>query len=208
MSATQQTNKFDSIVIGAGVLGLWAARHAALEGRNVCVVEAQHIGAGASGGVLGALMGHQPDNWNRKKAFQFEALNCLEEQLNSLTDDTGIRCGYRRCGRIMPIRHERMMPQVKRWLDGATQNWRDQYPMVLLEPGDTWFANHQWPMPEFAEYGALRDGLAARCDPRQIMQALGKFAAMKTRVLEECRVSSIEAETRRVILEDGTHLIG
>ncbi|PZR70212.1 MAG: D-amino-acid oxidase, partial [Stutzerimonas stutzeri] len=63
----------DLIVVGGGVMGLWTALFAARQGLSVHLAERRTIGAGASGGVLGALMPHLPDRWNAKKAFQFAA---------------------------------------------------------------------------------------------------------------------------------------
>jgi NADPH-dependent 2,4-dienoyl-CoA reductase/sulfur reductase-like enzyme len=44
----------DLVVVGAGVAGLWLALKAARAGLSVTLVERDRIGAGASGGFLGA----------------------------------------------------------------------------------------------------------------------------------------------------------
>ncbi|MFN3500185.1 MAG: NAD(P)/FAD-dependent oxidoreductase, partial [Pannonibacter indicus] len=93
----------DVLVIGAGVFGLSTARAAAEAGLSVTLVEADQVGSGASGGVLGALMPHMPARWNAKKAFQFEALAGLEGHIARLEAETGLETGYRRCGRVLPI---------------------------------------------------------------------------------------------------------
>ena len=78
----------DLLVAGGGVMGLWTALFAARAGMSVCLAERRHIGAGASGGVLGALMPHLPDRWNAKKAFQFDALVSLEAEIAALEGES------------------------------------------------------------------------------------------------------------------------
>lgn len=45
----------DVTVLGAGILGLSAAYACARRGARVRVIETHHVGAGSSGGVVGAL---------------------------------------------------------------------------------------------------------------------------------------------------------
>ena len=66
--------RVDLTVRGAGIFGLSVAWEAARRGARVLVIEATRIGAGASGGVVGALSPHVPENWNAKKAFQLDSL--------------------------------------------------------------------------------------------------------------------------------------
>ncbi|MGB7286840.1 MAG: FAD-dependent oxidoreductase, partial [Salaquimonas sp.] len=83
----------DLIVVGGGIFGLWAARHAIKRGERVLVLEKREIGAGASGGFLGALMPHMPDNWEAKKQLQFAALSSMPAAIARLEAETGIDCG-------------------------------------------------------------------------------------------------------------------
>ena len=64
----------DVEVRGGGVFGLAIAWACAGKGASVRVVEKRTVGGGASGGPVGALAPHSPDNWNPKKAFQLESL--------------------------------------------------------------------------------------------------------------------------------------
>ncbi|MDP5360472.1 MAG: FAD-binding oxidoreductase, partial [Paracoccaceae bacterium] len=64
----------DITVMGAGVFGLSVAYASARRGAFVRVIDPAGVAAGASGGLVGALAPHVPENWNDKKAFQFESL--------------------------------------------------------------------------------------------------------------------------------------
>ena len=65
-------------VMGAGVFGLSVAWACLRRGAKVQVIDPAGPGAGASGGVVGALAPHVPENWNAKKAFQLESLLMAE----------------------------------------------------------------------------------------------------------------------------------
>lgn len=206
MPASKPTNHYDTVIIGAGVLGLWAARYVIGEGRSVCVIDRGQVGAGASGGILGALMSHVPGDWNIKKEFQFHALDGLEGELQQLTRETGIETGYRRCGRVMPLVHEGMISNVEKWVVDARTNWHGRYKMQFLEPGNEWFTQNQWPGPDLAPFGASYDELAARCAPRGVVAALGKFAKVNGQVLENVEVTSVSPDNNEVQLQDGTKI--
>ena len=64
----------DVTVLGAGIFGLSIAWACVARGARVRVIDPHGPGAGASGGVLGALAPHVPENWNDKKAFQLNSL--------------------------------------------------------------------------------------------------------------------------------------
>lgn len=68
----------DITVRGAGVLGLSIAWACVLRGARVQVVDPFGPAAGSSGGLVGALAPHVPENWNPKKAFQLESLLMAE----------------------------------------------------------------------------------------------------------------------------------
>ena len=63
---------------GAGVIGLSIAPECIQRGAKVQVIDPHGIGAGSSGGIVGALAPHVPENWNEKKAFQFESLQMAQ----------------------------------------------------------------------------------------------------------------------------------
>ena len=60
----------DVTVRGGGIFGLACAWACAQRGARVRLIEARAIGAGSSGGLVGALSPHVPEQWNAKKQFQ------------------------------------------------------------------------------------------------------------------------------------------
>ena len=68
----------DVTVRGAGAFGLSIAWACAQRGAKVRVIDPYGPGAGSSGGLVGALAPHVPENWNPKKAFQFDSLIMAE----------------------------------------------------------------------------------------------------------------------------------
>ncbi len=189
---TPKSDQPDVIVIGAGIFGLWAARHALKRGERVLVVEKRSVGAGASGGFLGALMPHMPDNWNAKKQFQFDALASLADAIGELETDTGHDCGYRRCGRLMPLTHEKMLTHAQSRIAGAKANWVDKagkqaFKMQLISPEDLNKPEFvapdgaPWLNPGLAKFGATFDTLSARVNPRVYLEALATYVRSKGR---------------------------
>ena len=208
MLVNRGDRQFDAVIVGAGILGLWAARQIICEGGSVCVLDTQAVGNGASGGILGALMSHIPDGWNTKKEFQFQALDMLEDRLAELAKDSGVATGYRRCGRIMPLLHEGMKDHVESWLSGAEINWRGRHKMEYLENQNAWFAKTGWPQSANAPFGASLDTFAARCNPRQVIEALAVFVRMHGEIREGCPVSSVSPNDNKVTLADGSAISG
>ena len=161
----------DLLVAGGGVMGLWTALFAARAGFSVCLAERRDIGAGASGGVLGALMPHLPDRWNAKKAFQFEALVSLETEIAVLEAETGLSAGYRRSGRLIPLRQPHNRAIALGHAQDALSVWKAPgrtFAFEVLEappvPG--------WPAGEAMAHGLVHDHLAARLSPRALLAAL------------------------------------
>ena len=162
----------DIAVIGGGVAGLWTAYRAARQGLSVILLEKHGIGAGASGGVMGALMPHQPTGWNEKKQFQLVALVSLEAEIAELEAFTGLSAGYRRCGRVMPIRNAEKRRQSTAWTDASEQNWPEPYRWRVIDRSPDANLLPQDEMP----FGANTDNLSARLDPRGLLAALADSA--------------------------------
>lgn len=204
----------DCLIIGAGIFGLWAARHAIKRGESVLVVEKAHVGNGASGGFLGSLMPHEPVRWNEKKQMQFEALDCLSNCIAKLEEDTGFDCGYRRCGRIMPLRHEKMDFHVKERLEGMKTLWQGRYSLAkynqidedIIHDGKLVGLPKGWVNTEFAAYGATYDNFSARVNPRSYLEALAAYVRAHAAINEGVEVSAIDAKNCKANLADGTSI--
>ena len=215
-SASNSNISPDLIVVGAGIFGLWAARHALLRGERVTVLEKRETGAGASGGFLGALMPHMPDTWNSKKQMQFEGLATIGDAIAALEADTGMDCGFRRCGRLMPMTHEKMIDHAKARMRGAAENWshgKDKsYSMELLEPGFAGTIAEGWLDETVAPFGATHDTLSARVNPRAYLRALATYVRSDSHgrgeIIEGVEVVAVsgDGEVAEVRLADGSVL--
>ena len=184
-------------------MGLWAARHAIRAGKRVLVLEKRRVGGGASGGFMGALMPHMPDRWNAKKQFQFQALSCFEAVIGELEADTGLACGYRRCGRLMPIRSESTFAEIDARIEGARANWGGRFSMERVEPG-AMAGFGGWLDERHAPFGVQWDDLSARIDPRACLASLAAYVRENGELLEGAQVAAIEPG--RVRLADGSQL--
>ncbi|MCC1480016.1 NAD(P)/FAD-dependent oxidoreductase [Roseibaca sp. Y0-43] len=93
----------DVTVMGAGIFGLTVALACVDRGARVRVIEKRAPGAGSSGGIVGALAPHVPENWNPKKAMQFDALRAAEGYWADIAARGGVDPGYARTGRVQPL---------------------------------------------------------------------------------------------------------
>ncbi len=114
----------DITVLGAGIFGLSIAWTAHQRGARVKVIEAQSVGAGSSGGLVGALAPHTPENWNSKKQFQFESLILAERFWQSVSKASGLDPGYARSGRIQIIQDERGLELANARAESAVSLWQ------------------------------------------------------------------------------------
>ncbi|MBP1883572.1 NAD(P)/FAD-dependent oxidoreductase [Sinorhizobium mexicanum] len=192
------------LIVGGGIMGLWAAVMAGRAGIQTCLVESRSIGAGASGGLLGALMPHMPDRWNAKKQFQFDALVALEDEIAELQQATRLSADYRRCGRVMPLGKPHLreialgheQDAARQWISGERRfHWH------VRDAG----TGSGWPAAEAASFGMVHDTLAARVAPRRLVQvlkaALAQFAHVQ--VEEGAEVASLDPQRGRLSLSDG-----
>lgn len=194
----------DLLIIGGGIMGLWAGVMAERAGLKTLIVEREVIGAGASGGVLGALMPHMPDRWNAKKQFQFDALISLETEIAALEAETGLSAGYRRSGRLMPLVKPHLRTIALRHEQDALVNWRAgdrQFYWHVKDqpPVDGWLDNG------VAESGVVFDTLAARVAPRPFLAMLATCLRQSQRVrIEEGRqLTHIDPVAGRADFADG-----
>lgn len=156
----------DVTVRGAGVFGLSIAWACALRGARVRVVEAVAVGAGASGGVVGALAPHVPEAWNGKKAFQLESLLAAEAWWSAVEAASGLTTGYARTGRLQPMADTAAVEAARVRGQGAATLWQGRAVWELVKAtGARW-------EPDSPSGWIVRDTLTARINPRAALAAL------------------------------------
>lgn len=192
------------LIVGGGVMGLWAAVKAERLGLKTLLVEENRLGQGASGGLVGALMPHMPDKWNEKKQFQFDALVALEAEVAELQAATGLSAGYRRCGRIIPLPKPHLRDIALRHEQDAKANWkhsdRQFHWHVLDAPPVTGYLSS-----ELMAGGFVHDTLAARMSPRSVGKALAAFlqTAKHVTVIEGLGVRSLDMDRAQAVHSNG-----
>lgn len=185
----------DVTVRGAGAFGLSVAWCCAKRGARVRVIDPKGPGGGASGGVVGALAPHVPENWNAKKAFQFDSLIMAEAFWAEVQEVGGHAPGYLRSGRLQPLLDEKAVQLAHQRAGTAATLWQGKAAWRVIdaqEAGD-------W-APQSPTGLLIHDTLTARMHPRQSCAALA--AACMARGVE------IEAEygdEGQVVWATGVH---
>jgi glycine oxidase len=195
----------DILVVGGGVMGLWAALKAARAGQRVTLIERDRLASGASGGLMGALFPWMPDRWDDKKQFQFDALVALPEEIAALEADTGLSAQFRRSGRIIPFPKPHLVPIHARLERDAEANWNQPAGKF------SWSVREGAPenlalAPEFTAHGHALDTLAARVSPRALTSLIAArlAACANVTIIAAAGVARIDAVAGRAELEDGT----
>ena len=171
----------DVVVMGGGIFGLSVAWACVRRGARVHLCEAARIGAGSSGGIVGALAPHVPETWNPKKAFQLESLLMAEGFWGEVAAVSGIDPGYLRSGRWQPLADDAAVEMARGREAGAAEFWRGRAGWrVVKSPPDGW-------APESATGLMVEDTLTARLN-RAAARALVAAIRTKGGVVEEGRV--------------------
>lgn len=156
----------DVTVMGAGVFGLSVAYACARRGAAVRVIDPHGVASGSSGGLVGALAPHVPENWNDKKAFQFESLIMAEAFWQAVTDLTGVDVGYARSGRLQPLADERAVALAQARAATAADLWQGKALWEVVSTKDV-----PW-MPPSPTGLVVHDTLSALIHPRRATRAL------------------------------------
>lgn len=156
----------DVTVRGAGAFGLCIAWEAARRGAKVRVIEAHRIGAGSSGGLVGALSPHVPENWNPKKQFQLESLLMAEAFWREVEQVSGLRTGFGRVGRLQTLTSAAAVDLARKRHETANSLWSGKAIWkVLPTTGAAW-------EPVSPAGWLVHDTLSARLHPRLAATAL------------------------------------
>jgi len=159
-------------VMGGGIMGLATAFVLARRGAAVRVLERARVGAGSSGGLVGALAPHVPEQWNAKKAFQLDSLLMAEGFWAEVQRIGGTDPGYARLGRVQPLADDAAVARAQERAEGARALWQGRA---------------EWRVLPAAEVPGLRiasptglvvfDTLTARLSPRGAGRALAAALA-------------------------------
>jgi len=164
----------DVIVVGAGVMGLWTARACARAGLKVVLIETSGIAAGASGTPLGALMPHLPTGRaNELAAFQARGLKTLPGLISELEAATGLPCGFRRSGRLIPIRTQRFRAKAEAAVAHAPVAWGTDFACEIDDTMRT-ASLDGWLADDAVAFGLLRETFTAVVEPQMLLAALSK----------------------------------
>ncbi|MFT6675627.1 MAG: glycine oxidase [Sulfitobacter sp.] len=156
----------DITVRGAGIFGLSVAWACVQRGAKLRVVDPNGPATGSSGGVVGALAPHVPENWNPKKAFQLDSLLMAANFWQEVETAGGGRAGYLRSGRLQPIQDAAALALARQRCDTAATLWQGQATWEVIRADGTDWA------PVTPSGWLINDTLSALIHPRQACAAL------------------------------------
>ncbi|UOA28529.1 FAD-dependent oxidoreductase [Pseudosulfitobacter sp. DSM 107133] len=163
----------DITIRGAGIFGLATAWVCAQKGATVRIIDPNGPAAGASGGIVGALAPHVPENWNPKKQFQLESLLMADSFWRGVSDAGGRHSGYIRSGRLQPVADSRALALAQARIETARDLWQGQAEWALRPAsGGPW-------APDSPTGQLIFDNLSAHLHPAQACAAL--VAALDSR---------------------------
>jgi glycine/D-amino acid oxidase-like deaminating enzyme len=169
----------DLTVRGAGIFGLAVAWEAVRRGARVRVVDPFGPGAGASGGVVGALAPHTPDGWNAKKQFQLDSLLTADTFWAAIESVSGLHTGYARTGRLQPLADDRAVDRARLREEAARNSWGTAAVWRVVPAPDRGWS------PVSPTGLVVHDTLSARIDPaRAIEAAVSAIRASGSEIVE------------------------
>ncbi|WP_136636168.1 NAD(P)/FAD-dependent oxidoreductase [Pseudooceanicola onchidii] len=159
--------RIDVTIRGAGAFGLGCAWACAKRGAKVRVIDPFGVAAGSSGGVVGALAPHVPENWNAKKQFQLESLLMAADWWAEIETKSQLSAGYGRLGRIQPLADDKAVALARGREVTAADLWGDHATWRVVDDGGA-FA----PVSPTGLF--VHDTLSARMHPRKACLALAE----------------------------------
>lgn len=152
-------------VRGGGIFGLSVAWACLRRGARVRLVETRAIGAGASGGLVGALSPFAPGRWDEVKAFQLDSLRMAPGWWGEVAALSGLPTGFGRVGRLQPLPDEADVEAARVAGEMATLRWGPGMWRLVRATGAAW-------EPESESGWLVEDRLSARLHPRLAGAAL------------------------------------
>jgi glycine oxidase len=177
----EHDNRFDAILVGGGAIGLACAWRAAERGANVCVLERDRPGAGASGVAAGMLAPVGEASWGEERmlGFNLDSLRRWPDFAAQLNAESGQDVEFVRCGAVHVA------------LDGdEAEELRRRHELHRrLGLDSEWLSGSECRRLEAGVSTAVRGGThvsgEARVDPRRVVAALtaaleGRGVAVRT----------------------------
>jgi glycine/D-amino acid oxidase-like deaminating enzyme len=165
--------RVDLTVRGGGIFGLSVAWEAVQRGARVRLIEATGIGAGSSGGLVGALSPHTPEGWNPVKAFQLASLLGAGDWWAAVDANSGLASGYARVGRLQPLADAAAVGLAEARAAQAATLWQGRATWAVVPAtGAAW-------EPASPTGLLIHDTLSARIHPQQALASLAK--ALRTK---------------------------
>ncbi|WP_163848282.1 NAD(P)/FAD-dependent oxidoreductase [Pseudooceanicola aestuarii] len=165
----------DVTVRGAGILGLSCAWALVQRGARVRVIDPAGPGAGSSGGVVGALAPHVPENWNEKKAFQLDSLLSATAFWDGVETAGGQSAGYLRSGRLQPLADAAAVELARARCATAAELWQGRATWQVIAAAE---APGAW-RPDSPSGFLVHDTMTARLHPRLACAALVAALAVR-----------------------------
>lgn len=163
----------DITVLGGGIFGLSVAWACQKRGAKVRVIERRGIGSGSSGGIVGALAPHIPENWNDKKQFQFDSLIMSRSYWAEVEAASGLPSGYLRTGRVQPVQDAKGLDLAHARAKGAQTLWQGLAGWAVQPAtGAAW-------EPQSPTGQLVHDTLSAHIHPRRAVTALAAAITAK-----------------------------
>lgn len=197
----------DVVIVGGGFTGLWTAYYllTAEPALDVLVLEAEHVGFGASGrngGWVSALWPVGPEALARKAgrdaaAAMVTALQDTVVEVGRVAEAEDIDCGFHRGGTLALARSSAQAERAR----------------AEVAHSDAWGTGTSWlDAPEARErlaatnvHGATFNPHCARVHPRRLVDGLASAVrGLGAEVVEGARVTAIEPGRVRVGARDGS----
>ncbi len=157
----------DITIRGAGIIGLSIAWACLLRGARVRLIDPGGPGGGASGGIVGALAPHVPENWTAKKQFQLESLEMAGNFWAEVEQVSATPSGYARTGRLQTVADERALELAQMRAASARSLWPNWAEWRVIKADD----QAHWPVVSPTGW-LIHDTLSARLHPQMACRAL------------------------------------